>query len=170
MKNTKSLAIGGVIAALYATLCIAFAPISFGPVQFRVAEGLTVLPYFSWVAIPGLFIGCAIANLFSPFGILDVIVGSLASLIGALGTYIVGRKIKNRPLAIGLAPLMPAVANGILIGGMLSATSGQGMHVGTFFAFAGQVFVEEVAVCYILGIPLILLLERINQRKRNPWV
>lgn len=169
MKNTKFLAIGGAIAAIYATLCFVFAPIAFGPVQFRVAEALTVLPFFNWVAVPGLFIGCIIANMFSPFGIIDVLVGSFASLIGAVGTYMIGRKVKNRMLAIALAPMPPVVANSLIIGAMLSATSGQGLHWGTFLAFAGQIFLEELAVCYILGIPLILLIERLNKKQKNPW-
>jgi uncharacterized membrane protein len=167
MNSAKTLAAGGVIAALYAVLCILFAPIAFGPVQFRIAEGLTVLPYFHWVAIPGLFIGCAIANLFSPFGILDGVVGSLATLIAASGTWLIGKKVKPRLLAIWLAPLPPAVANGLIIGGMLAATSGQGMHLGTFLSFAPQVFIEELLVCYILGLPLIFLLERLSMKKTN---
>ena len=169
MKNIKFLVVGGVIAALYATLCVVFAPISFGPIQFRIAEGLTVLPFFSGAAVPGLFIGCVIANLFSPFGILDVIVGSIASLIGAIGTYLIGKRLENRRLAIWLAPMPPVVSNAILVGAMLSATSGQGMYLGTFLAFAGQVFIGELAVCYVLGIPLILWINRIQKKKKSLW-
>ena len=76
---------GAVIAALYVVLTMVFAPISFGPVQVRIAEALCILPMFTPAAIPGLFIGCLIANLIGGGIILDVIFGSIATLIGAVG-------------------------------------------------------------------------------------
>ena len=75
------------IAALYAALTIALAPISFGPVQFRVAEALTLLPFFMPEAIPGLFIGCLLANFTGGFGIIDIVFGSAATLLAAWLTY-----------------------------------------------------------------------------------
>ena len=75
---------GAVIAALYVVLTMVFAPISFGPVQVRIAEALCILPMFTPAAIPGLFIGCLIANLIGGGIILDVIFGSIATLIGAV--------------------------------------------------------------------------------------
>ena len=78
---------GAAIAALYVVLTMVFAPISFGPVQLRIAEALCILPIFTPAAIPGLFIGCVIANLIGGGIILDVIFGSLATLIGAVIGY-----------------------------------------------------------------------------------
>ncbi len=96
-----------VIAALYATLTLAFAPISFGIVQFRIAEALTVLPYFTPAAIPGLYIGCLIANIFSG-NIFDIIFGSLATLFAAILSYLL-RKHKF------LLTLPPVIVNSAVI-------------------------------------------------------
>ena len=79
---------GAVIAALYVVLTLVFAPISFGPVQVRIAEALCILPMFTPAAIPGLFIGCLIANLIGGGIMLDVIFGSIATLIGAVFGYV----------------------------------------------------------------------------------
>ena len=75
------------IAAIYTVLTMAFAPISFGPVQFRISEILCILPFFTPAAIPGLFLGCLISNFLCGAAALDVVFGSLATLIGALGSY-----------------------------------------------------------------------------------
>ena len=79
----KKIALSGMIAALYVTLTVALSPISFGPVQFRVAEALTLLPFFMPEAIPGLFVGCFLSNLAGGFGLIDIIVGSGATLFAA---------------------------------------------------------------------------------------
>lgn len=75
------------IAALYAVLTIILQPISYGPVQVRVSESLTILPIFFPEAIPGLFLGCMIANIFGGFGIYDIVLGSILTLIAAIFTY-----------------------------------------------------------------------------------
>lgn len=75
------------IAAIYVVLCMVFAPISFGQVQLRIAEALVVLPCFTKAAVPGLFIGCLISNLLGGSVLLDVVFGSLATLIGAMGSW-----------------------------------------------------------------------------------
>ena len=75
------------IAAIYTVLTMIFAPISFGPVQFRISEALCILPFFTPAAVPGLFIGCLLSNFLYGAATLDVIFGSLATLIGALGSY-----------------------------------------------------------------------------------
>src|SRR5699024_8672408 len=78
---------GGVIASLYILLLFIFQPISFGPIQFRVAEILCVLPMFTPAAIPGLFVGCFLGNFLAGAPFYDVLFGSIATLIGALGSY-----------------------------------------------------------------------------------
>ena len=75
------------IAALYVVLVIMFNYCSFGPIQFRIAEALTILPYFTPAAIPGLFVGCLLSNILGGAAIWDIIFGSIATLIGAIGTY-----------------------------------------------------------------------------------
>ena len=81
-----------VIAAIYVVLTIIFAPFSFGEVQVRISEALTVLPFFTPAAIPGLFVGCIIANLFGGAIPADIVFGSIATLLGALGTYALRKK------------------------------------------------------------------------------
>ena len=95
MKNNATnspvltLVYGAAIAAIYVVLTMVFLPISFGPIQFRISELLCVLPYFTPAAIPGLFIGCLLANFLGGAAALDVIFGSIATLIGAVGSYLV---------------------------------------------------------------------------------
>ena len=80
----RSLCLSAMIAAIYAALTMALPMLSYGPVQLRFSEALTVLPFFFPQAIPGLFLGCAISNILSAYGIVDVIFGSLATLLAAL--------------------------------------------------------------------------------------
>ena len=86
-KSALFLARGGIIAALYVVLTFVFAPISFGPIQVRIAEALTILPMFTPAAVPGLFVGCLVGNILGGAILPDIIFGSLATLIGAAGTY-----------------------------------------------------------------------------------
>lgn len=97
--QTKYLIQAAVIAAVYAILTVVLSPISYGPIQFRLSEALTILPAFTPAAVPGLFIGCLIANLMSPVGLVDIICGSAATLIAAFISY----KLRKRPLLV-LAP------------------------------------------------------------------
>ena len=97
------------IAAIYVVLTFVFAPISFGEVQIRIAEMLTVLPIFTPAAIPGLFVGCIIGNISGGALLPDIVFGSLATLIGAMGTYML------RKLPKGIAVLPPIVANVLIV-------------------------------------------------------
>lgn len=132
---------GALIAALYATITVIFAPISFGPVQVRIAEALTILPMFTSAAIPGLFIGCIIANLFGGAIIWDVIFGSLATLIGAVGGY---RLRNNR----WLVPVPTIIANGIIVPFVLKYGYGMDMPIILMMLY---VSVGEIIGCYVLG-------------------
>lgn len=96
------------IAAIYVVLTMVFQPISFGPIQFRISEALCVLPFFTPAAVPGLFIGCMLANLFGTAAALDVIFGSIATLIGAVGSRLLR---KNRYLV----SVPPIVANMLIM-------------------------------------------------------
>ena len=97
------------IAAIYVVLTVVFAPFSFGSVQVRIAEALTILPAFTPAAIPGLFVGCLIGNILGGAMLPDIIFGTLATLIGAVFTYILRNQNKF------LAPLPPIVANTVII-------------------------------------------------------
>ena len=141
MKKLKSIALGGVIAALYAALTIALAPLSYGPLQFRVSEALTLLPFCVAEAVPGLFVGCVIANFFGGYGFLDVVVGGLATLAAAWLT----KRVSN----LWLAALPPVLVNAILVGAMLHY-----MADVPFWFTCGEVGLGQAGVCYLLGVPL----------------
>ena len=115
LLTTRSLCVSAVIAALYAALTLLLAPISYGPLQLRLSEALTLLPMVLPQAVPGLFVGCLIANLYTGM-ITDIIFGSLATLIAAIGTYL----LQKRPF---LAAACPVLANALIVGLMLALTS-----------------------------------------------
>ena len=117
-KKVLYLTQAAVIAALYVVLCEIFAPISFKNIQVRIAEGLTILPFFTPAAIPGLFVGCLIGNMLGGAIPLDVVCGSLATLIGALGTWWIGTMIRQKPAAGAMKfalPVPPIIANTIIV-------------------------------------------------------
>ena len=92
-KKVRFMAVSAVIAAMYAglTYLAAAVNLAYGPVQFRFSEALTVLPAFTPAAVPGLALGCFIANLTSPFGAVDWVFGTLASFVAAVGTLALSR-------------------------------------------------------------------------------
>ena len=117
--NTKNLITAAIIGALYAVLTMVLAPISYGALQFRVSEVLCILPFFMPFTAWGLFVGCIVANLMSTAGILDVVFGSLATLITCLCIAWCGKK-GNTLKARLLACLMPVVWNGLIVGATLT--------------------------------------------------
>lgn len=147
MLDSKKMMRGAMVAAIYAALTIVLAPISYGPVQLRVAEGLTVLPFFFPEAIPGLFLGCFLANLYGGYGIMDVVFGSLATLLAAL----LSRKMPHP----WLAPLPPVLVNALIIGWILNVTLGL-----PFGLMALQVGLGQLLSCYVLGMPLLYAVKR----------
>jgi len=108
-KYVPFLAQAAMIAAIYVVITIVFAPFSYGEVQVRISEALTILPYFTPAAIPGVFLGCFLSNILGGCILPDVIFGSLATLLGALGTYLLRRQSKY------LAPLPPILANVLIV-------------------------------------------------------
>lgn len=111
LKNNKSLfmAQAAMIAAVYVVLTLVFAPFSYGEIQVRISEALTILPVFTPAAIPGLFIGCLIGNIFGGAILPDIIFGSLATLIGAAFTWRLRGKAKL------FAPLPPIISNMVIV-------------------------------------------------------
>lgn len=113
-KRTTSLALSGIIASVYFIVCMAFYPLSFGGIQVRFAEALTILPLFFGEAVFGLAIGCLIANFFGN-GILDIVFGTLATLISAIFTYFIGKKIKNPKFRFFIGAFPPVIINAICV-------------------------------------------------------
>ena len=150
MRNTKYLLQAAVIAAAYSALTIVLMPFSYGIMQVRVSEALTILPYYTPAAIPGLFVGCLVSNMISPYGILDMVLGSSATLIAAVGSYLLRKKSF-------LVPLPPIIANGIVIGSMLYYAYAVPMPL---FACILWVALGELIACYGIGYPLLQYLKK----------
>lgn len=152
MKENKVLFLtrAALIAAVYAVLCVAFAPISYGEVQVRVAEALVILPYFTPAAIPGLFLGCLISNLIGGSVLIDVVFGSLATLLGALGTYYLR---KNKVLLL----LPPIVANALIVPFVLRFGYGVPLPIPLLMLSVG---IGEVIAVAVLGSVLLSVLIR----------
>ena len=129
------------IAAVYVVLTMVFAPISFGMIQVRIAEALTILPLFTPAAVPGLFIGCLLANLLSGAVMLDIIFGSMATLIGAVLSYLLRF---NR----WLVPIPPILSNTIIIPFVLRYGYGVNMSIPLIMAY---IAFGEVVSCYLFG-------------------
>jgi len=168
-KSLTFLARAAAIAALYAAVTLApgISAISFGPFQFRVAEALTVLPALTFAAVPGLTLGCVLANGFglllgvNAAGAWDVLVGSAATLLAALCSYMLRNiRIKGAPV---LSALPPVLFNGLIIGAELCFA----LRL-PFWAAAGEVALGEAAVVCILGLPLAVLLDKTKIFK-NTW-
>ena len=147
-KSTLRLTRGAVIAALYFALSAAVPVITYGPVQFRVAEALTLLPFFMPEAIWGVTLGCLLTNAFSSFGIYDVVFGTLTTLVAALITS----KIKNR----WLAPLPPVLLNAVVLPPMWHFMGSDEMWIINFLS----ILASESVILYALGEPLVIALER----------
>ena len=157
------LAVMAVIAAAYAALTIILAPISYGPVQFRVSEALTALPFLMPGAVWGIFVGCVLANLYTG-SVLDIVFGSLATLLAGLLTAWFGKKgntVKNRILGC----LMPVLFNAVIVGAVL--TWGYGFQEFPDSALLSYGFnaltvgLGEAGVLYLLGYTLLCQLPKI---------
>ena len=152
----RDLALAALIAAVYAVLTVALPIPQYSGVQLRVAEAMTVLPFLFPAATPGLFVGCLIVNLLSPYGVLDIVVGSAATLIAALWTS----KLKNK----WLAPLPPVICNTVLVGFTIGLAEAGGFTAALPAAWAWNGFtvgVGELGACYVLGMLLLELLPKI---------
>ncbi len=145
--------LAGLIGALYVALTFLVYPIAFTGLQFRISEALAVVPFLYPPAAWGLFIGCAISNLSSPFGWIDIVFGSLATLSAGLVTA----RVKNK----WLAPIPPILINSIVVGLVIYFTSGQ-KNLAVFFLSAAQVGAGQIVSCFILGMPLLIVLQRLK--------
>ena len=151
-KKVQFITQGAVIAAIYVVLVLIFDTFSFGPIQFRIAEVLTIMPYFTPAAIPGLFVGCLIANIIGGGLIWDIVFGSIATLIGAIGSYLVR---KNK----WLVPLPPIIANMVIVPFVLKYAYGSEGIFAMFFVTIGA---SEFIVCGIIGMLLLFALNPVR--------
>ncbi len=162
--STRKIAFAAVVAAVYAALTM-MNPWSFGPVQFRISEVLCIMPFFFPFSVWGLFIGCVISNLISAYGVLDVVFGSLATLLAALCTMQLGRFSRESSAVKVLACLPPVIFNGAIVGaviayGITSAPGAAESFWPTYAVVGLQVGLGELAVLYGLGLPALILLPK----------
>lgn len=147
LRKIRFITTAAVIGALYAAITLALAPLSYGQIQLRLSEILTVLPFYTPAAIPGLAIGCLFGNLASPLGPVDIIAGTLATLLAAFLTHLMPTRF--------LAPLPPILCNAVIVGIEL--------HVLTrapLIATMLYVGIGEAIVCMVGGYVFIFVLEK----------
>lgn len=150
-KNVTLLTQAAMIAAIYVVLTYLFAPFSFGEIQVRISEALTILPLFTPAAIPGLFIGCLIGNILGGAILPDIIFGSIATLIGAIFTYM----LKDRTPVLGVIP--PIASNTVIVPYVLRFGYGVNLPIPFMMLTVG---IGEVISCGILGLILYTALSR----------
>ncbi len=144
----------GTVAALYAAITFLTSSMSFTQGQLRIADALCVLPFFMPEAVPGLFIGCLAANFMSPYGAIDIIFGSLATLLAAF----LASKIKRK----WIVPAPTVFINAVVIGTIITA----GGEAFTFEAFRYNflsMIVSGIISCYMIGMPLMFIYSRWNK-------
>ena len=170
-NTTRNLVFGAMIAALYTALCLALAPLSFGMVQVRAAEALTLLPIFSPIGVWGVTLGCALSNLVGFFtganilGYMDIFFGTAATFVAAL----LSRRLRNiRLLGVPvLSALPPVLVNAVVIGAELAFVFAPAEQFARFFLInALYVGVGQMISCFVLGLPLVCLLERTGAARR----
>lgn len=160
--SARKLALSAAVAAVYAVLTMVLAPISYGEMQLRVSEVLCILPFFFPYTSWGLFIGCLIANLLSPIGVLDIVFGPLATLLAALCTAAIGKAGRGWAQSI-LACLMPVLFNAVIIGAVIVVSSTaqpfSAAGLASFGVCAMWVGLGELIVMLVIGLPLVRVLE-----------
>ena len=149
-RSVYQLTSAAAIAAVYVALTLMFLPIAYGPISFRISELLCILPYFTPAAVPGLFVGCFLANFFAGAAAIDVIFGSLATLVGAWGSY----RLRRHKWLVCLPPI---AANTMVIPWVLRFAYGNEelMPVLTF-----TIFLSEAIAVGVLGNALLLALDK----------
>lgn len=172
MKNSSQSKIirqtvrAAIIAALYAALSIILWPLSFGQIQIRLSEALCVLPVFFPEAVWGLFVGCIVTNLATPnILILDIVFGSLATLVAAFLT----RLLKKHPV---IASLPPVIVNALIVPWIVTLSVSQigspGFGAAWLYSFLSVILGQAVSCCGI-GIPLILFLQKLKDKEVYPF-
>ena len=154
----------GIVAALYIVLTYFLAPISYGPLQARISEAMTVFPIFSFNMIPGLTIGCLVSNLINPdnLGPVDIIGGTLATLIAGIFSRIIGKK----NMWLGIIP--PVVSNGIIVGGYLPFLLFDTVTWQEVLLTMLSVAAGEAVVLVVIGLPLVAVIGKTGLKNKLP--
>ena len=155
--NIMSLVTAAMIAALYVVLSFAINAfgLASGAIQVRVSEALTILPYFTPAAIPGLTIGCLLFNLLSGAAILDIVFGTLATLLGAIVSYFLGKAAQKISWMKFLVPVPPILSNAFIVPWVLKTAYGL---EDAYWYLAVTVGIGEIISCGVLGMVLLYAL------------
>ncbi len=160
--NTKMLCRAGVIAALYVVLTCALGPIiPYGPFQIRPAEAMTILPLFFPEAVPALYIGCMLANLISAYGVYDIFLGSLASLLAAILTYFTGKLIRNNIAKVIVGGIFPVIVNAFIVPAVWILAGSSDV---VYWVEFGIMCANQALWVYVLGIPLFIAVLKLRER------
>lgn len=161
--GTRALARAGIIAALYAALTWVFGDLAYGPLQIRPAEALCILPIFFIEAVPGLFVGCALANLLSGYGLYDIGLGSLTTLVAAILTFIIGVLLKRNLLSAILGGIPPVLFNAIVIPFVIILGDAE-TPMTAYWVLFGEFMLTQSVWVYALGIPLYFAVRRLREK------
>lgn len=153
-RVVKGVVRGALVAAAYVAVSYVLAPISFGPFQFRLAEGLTLLPMIFPEAVAGLFVGCLVTNLIGPYGLPDIVFGSLVTLVAAVIT----RAFRRSPVAY----LSPVVLNAVFVSAYLTFLTGV-----PYWTLVLSIGASEAVSVLAVGVPLLRFAGRRWQRGEN---
>ncbi len=168
-SKTQKIVLCAMIAAIYAAVSLALAPISFGQVQARVSEALTILPAFAPFTIIGLTVGCFLTNLVGLFmganilGGLDLLFGTAATLIAAILSWKLG-KIRWKGIPV-LSSIPPIVVNAVIIGWELMYVT-TGWNLSSFLLNMALVGLGQLVSCGVLGLILAAALEKTGAKKK----
>lgn len=154
-QNTKKLVTTALVAAIYATLTLVLGFISYGPIQFRIAEIMVLLPFIRKDYIWGLTIGCFLANIIGPYGAPDIIFGTTATFLSVYAVYLTSKIMKENKYALLVASFWPTVINAIIIGAMLNIFVGMPLILSMI-----QVGFGQFVVITIIAVPLYKSLEK----------
>lgn len=152
--NIKKLVKTALVAAIYATLTLVLGAISYGPIQFRVAEIMVLLPFIKKDYIWGLTIGCFLANIIGPYGVPDIIFGTTATFLSVYAVYMTSKIMDGKKYALLVSSIWPTVINAIIIGIMLNIFFGLPLMLSM-----AQVGFGQFVVITIIGVPLYKSLE-----------
>lgn len=167
--TAKRICRAGIISALYVAMTCAFGAIGYqGFLEIRPAEALCILPLFYAEAIPALYIGCMLSNVISLYGVYDIFLGSLATLIAAVCTYFVGRILRNHIAKVAVGGFFPVIVNACLVPVIIVVLYGQSDGYATatiayWMYFASMVVTQSLWV-YALGIPLYYFVYRMQKK------
>ncbi|MEG0857644.1 MAG: QueT transporter family protein [Terrisporobacter sp.] len=164
-NKTRKVAIVGIVAAIYASITLAFSFISYGSIQFRISEILMFLPILGKEYIIALTLGCFLANVIGPYGVPDIIFGTLATLISAYLVYTTAKLLKNNKYTLLIASFWPTIINALVIGWELDKFFGVPFTLGAL-----QVGFGQFVVITLVGLPVFKMVNNKYGNKINNFL